>query len=105
MAEMIIEKLFSAYYNNPKLLHRGTLRKFYIAMRQSTNQVIDFNDGSRDEVDKEIKRILDTNLSEMTPEEQGIYRLKKKLLVRTIADYISGMTDSYAINEYHSLYQ
>lgn len=28
----------------------------------------------------------------------------KPFLMRTICDYISGMTDSYAINEFHNLY-
>ena len=97
--------LFSAYYNNPKLLHRGTLRKVYIDIRQSTDQVIDFIDGDRGEVDKELKKIIATDPNELPPAERDIYRTKNKIMVRAIADYISGMTDSYAINEYHSLFQ
>lgn len=104
-AATIIQKLFSAYYNNPKLLHRGTLRKVYIDIRQSTDQVIDFIDGDRGEVDKELKKIIATDPNELPPAERDIYRTKNKIMVRAIADYISGMTDSYAINEYHSLFQ
>lgn len=104
MAATIVEKLFSAYYNNPRLLHKGTLRKIYIETRQSTNEIIDFINGDRSEVDKEIKKIVATDLEEMDISERKIYAVKKKILVRAIADYISGMTDSYAINEYHLLY-
>ena len=75
-------------------------------MRQYTNSVIDFIEGDRDEVNKEIKRIVDTDLSEAEDAEyREEYLQKKKVLVRAIADYISGMTDSYAVNEYNSLFQ
>ncbi|MBE5968258.1 MAG: hypothetical protein E7255_15095 [Lachnospiraceae bacterium] len=102
---MIISGLFKAYYNNPKLLHKGTLRKIYVAMRQSTNEVIDFLEGDLEEVRNEIKRIVDTDLSKMEGNKKQEYIQKKKILVRAIADYISGMTDSYAINEYNEIYQ
>ncbi len=104
-AAMIVTGLFKAYYNNPKLLHRGTLRKIYLDMRQTTSEVIDFLDGDREEVKKEIEKIVNTDLSNMEPTRQQEYRQKKKILVRAIADYISGMTDSYAINEYNAIYQ
>ena len=103
--DIIITQLFQAYYNNPKLLHKGTLRKIYINMRQHTNHVIDFIEGDRDEVKEEIKKIVDTNLLNLDETEREEYLQKKKILVRAIADYISGMTDSYALNEYHSLFQ
>lgn len=104
-AERIIVGLFTAYYNNPKLLHQGTLRKIYIEMRKDTDNVIDFINGDLDEVRKEINLIINEDLSKMDESIQKEYEQKKKILVRAIVDYISGMTDSYAINEYNSIYK
>lgn len=104
---IIVEALFRAYYNNPRLLHKGTLKRMYIEMREYADKVnvIDFIEGDRDEVNKEIESIVDRDLSQIdNPEEKKEYLYKKKVLVRAIADYISGMTDSYAVNEYNSLF-
>lgn len=104
---IIVEALFRAYYNNPRLLHKGTLKRMYIEMREYADKVnvIDFIEGDRDEVNKEIERIVDRDLSQIDNlEEKEEYLYKKKVLVRAIADYISGMTDSYAVNEYNSLF-
>lgn len=104
---IIVEALFRAYYNNPRILHKGTLKRMYIEMREHADKVnvIDFIEGDRDEVNKEIKKIVDRDLSQIdNPEEKKEYLYKKKVLVRAIADYISGMTDSYAVNEYNSLF-
>ncbi len=104
---IIVEALFRAYYNNPRLLHKSTLKRMYIEMRrhEKKGNVIDFIEGDRDEVNKEIKRIVDRDLSQIEgAEEREEYLHKKKVLVRAIADYISGMTDSYAVNEYSSLF-
>lgn len=95
-AEQIVCGLFKAYYNNPRLLHTSTLRRLYVEMRKDTIDVIDFLNGDRDVVDKEINKIINDNTS--------AYINKRKILVRTIADYIAGMTDSYAINEYKKIY-
>ncbi|MEG1470729.1 MAG: dNTP triphosphohydrolase [Anaerovoracaceae bacterium] len=107
-AEVIITKLFKAYYNNPKLLHRGTLRKNYIdQLRHEDNRIslraIDLENGNIKVVRNEIKRITqDAIKSEMTDEEIEILE-KRKILVRNIVDYLAGMTDSYAINEYEKI--
>ncbi|WP_334124697.1 hypothetical protein, partial [Phascolarctobacterium faecium] len=95
-AEQIVCGLFKAYYNNPRLLHTSTLRRLYVEMRKDTIDVIDFLNGDRDVVDKEINKIINDNTS--------AYINKRKILVRTIADYIAGMIDSYAINEYKKIY-
>lgn len=95
-AEQIVCGLFKAYYNNPRLLHTSTLRRLYVEMRKDTIDVIDFLNGDRDVVDKEINKIINDNTF--------AYINKRKILVRTVADYIAGMTDSYAINEYKKIY-
>lgn len=112
----IVEGLFKAYYNNPCLLHKGTKRKIYIEIRKSgIKNVVDFELGNRDAIRQEIEKISFGNLKEISdnseektnPNELQIessereeYKVKRRILVRCICDYISGMTDTYAINEY-----
>ena len=75
-------------------------------MRQYTSNVIDFLEGDLNEVNKEIERIVNTDLETIENESiKNEYENKKKVLVRAIADYISGMTDSYAMNEYTKLFK
>lgn len=107
-AAMIVESLFRAYYNNPKLLHKGTLQRLYIEMRKASSEVIDFKNGDRKLIKDELTAITTKNICDdekkRTPEENEYWE-KRKLLVRAIVDYISGMTDNYAINEYNLIYR
>lgn len=107
-ASMIIESLFRAYYNNPKLLHRGTLERLYIEIRKESSEVIDFKNGDHNLVRDELHKISNADLDEIkeieNEEVQKEYLFKRKILVRNIIDYIAGMTDSYAINEYNSIF-
>lgn len=59
-AETIVKGLFKAYYNNPKLLHKGTLRRMYIEMRKYTTNVVDFETGNHIAVKEELSRITKT---------------------------------------------
>lgn len=101
---VIVAGLFKAYYNNPRLIHRGTQRRIYTETRRFTQNVVDFELGNHNVIDDEIKKITAVDLADenndMTSELKEEYRLKRKILVRNICDYISGMTDTYAINEY-----
>lgn len=106
-AEMIVEALFKAYYNNSKLLHKGTLQRISIEMRKVSSEVIDFTNGDNELIKEEFKKIktIDIGVDEMTrTPEQKEYWQKRKILVRNIVDYISGMTDNYALNEYNLIY-
>jgi len=110
-AEQIVSGLFHAYYNNPKLLHKGTLRRIFIETNSKCENAIDFQNGDHTVVKKEIERIVKANLKELfndgfiSESEKNNYEQKRKILVRSIADFISGMTDSYAINEYRKIFQ
>jgi dGTPase len=74
-------------------------------MRKHDSEVIDFINGDLDLVRDELERIINADISDMaTPEMKEQYSIKKKLLVRAICDYISGMTDSYAYNEHRAIY-
>ena len=99
----IVKGLFCSYYNNPRLLHKGTLRKIYIDQLKCDNpevagNAIDWANGNISVVTQEINKIHE--LSENIDSE---YFIKKKILIRNIVDYISGMTDSYACHEYERL--
>lgn len=96
-SSVIIESLFNAYYNNPKLLHNGTKRKIYndFIKYQGIDNIVDLVEGSPNAVRKEFDCIFKAIDKE--------YKLKQKILIRDICDYISGMTDSYAIIEYNKI--
>lgn len=105
-AKIIIKSLFDAYYNNPRLLHFGTKNKLYIDFINEKNtsrkikSIIDLTEGNAESIKTEFKRIIETSGNYNDKDE---YFIKKKILIRTICDYISGMTDSYAIEEYKKI--
>ena len=45
-ADTIITGLFKAYYNNPRLLHSGTLKRITNELKKMTNNVIDFQNSN-----------------------------------------------------------
>ncbi len=103
----IVAGLFKAYYRNPRLIHRGTQRRIYAETRLHTKNVVDFELGDHNVIRDEIHKITMADLSDdsddLTPELKEEYKLKRKILVRNICDYIAGMTDTYAINEYRRI--
>lgn len=140
-AQRVVSSLFDLYYENPRLLHDGTLQRIYIKMRQITDNVIHFQEGDISLVNEEWERIKDPNtsprlidlnnrfpdtdfsrydsvqdfLDSLEDEEDqdyvtnyidecvAEYQQKKKILLLAICDFISGMTDTYALNEYRRL--
>ncbi len=97
-AEFIIRKLFNAFVSNPQQLPDKTLLYFFNTFLGNTyvnTAKIKYSDknligGLRGE----LKSNFDRNDS---PDY-------KHALLRTICDYISGMTDNYAYNQYEILY-
>lgn len=140
-AKRIVTALFRLYYDNPRLLHNGTLQRIYCEIRRFTDNIIHFQDGDISLVNKEWEKIKDpgksvniSDLGKAFPEIdfsayknvadfkkensqdekyrevinyiqliQDEYSKKNKILVFAICDFISGMTDSYAMNEYKKL--
>lgn len=100
----VVEALFTAYYNNPRLLHRGTQHRIMQDFRQITKNVFDFEEARPKDIEDEWKKIISAKASkddiDIVDEE---YCQKNKALVRNIADFIAGMTDSYALNEYNKV--
>ena len=102
-AETIVAGLFKAYYNNPKLLHKGTLIRIMNEFKRHTNNVIDFTNSNYEVVSDELNSIVNADLNntlQFNGKKKTEYVYKRRMLVRAICDYISGMTDSYAISEY-----
>lgn len=141
-AKRVVTQLFNMYYENPRLLHDGTLQRIFIEMKKKTSNVIHFQDGDIALVNDEWKRIknpdkaaslrdirewfpdtdfsqyedVDAFISGLDPESAEYVKVsryqsqvrdeyveKKKILVCGICDFISGMTDTYALNEYRKL--
>lgn len=102
-AETIVAGLFKAYYNNPKLLHKGTLIRIMNEFKRQTYNVIDFTNSNYVVVGDELNIIVNADLrdsSQFDDNKKKEYVYKRRMIVRAICDYISGMTDSYAISEY-----
>lgn len=95
-AEFIIRKLFEAFVNNPQQMPDKTIIFFY-------NNFF----GSDSEELKKIKKVKDIGGLrgdlKINFERNSTYPYRWALL-RTICDYIAGMTDNYAYNQYELLY-
>lgn len=102
-AATIVSGLFKAYYNNPRLLHKGTQRRIYIDTRKITQNVIDFEYGNHKIISDEIELITKQDLNDSHFSMKEEYKGKRKILVRNICDFIAGMTDTYALNEFRKI--
>lgn len=103
-SSVIIQSLFNAYYDNPWLLHTGTKRKImkdFINSKDKINDVIDLNEGSQNAIRQEYNNIHKAD--ELDEDLAHEYKLKRKILVRDICDYIAGMTDTYANAQYEKI--
>lgn len=123
-ASMIVQKLFEKYYKNPRLLHSGTVHKIFLETlnhpnREVSNSAIYLSDAGVELVNKEIEEITSKQLDEklileyidtrsdpvtsVRDEKDIVIFEKRRILIRAITDYIAGMTDGYALEEYEKL--
>lgn len=120
-ASMIVQSLFERYYKNPRLLHSGTVHKIFVETlnhpnKAVSNSAINLSDGNIDLVNEEIKEMTTAafenekmileywdNLDYSRCEKEIIIFEKRRILIRAITDYIAGMTDGYALEEYEKL--
>ncbi len=58
----IVSSLFKAYYNDPRLLHKGTQRRIYAETRRFTQNVVDFEFGNHAVIRDEIQKITKADL-------------------------------------------
>lgn len=100
-ASRVIKRLFEIYYHNPRLLHINTLQKLSIEIKKKTGKSIDFVDEDTQKIEKEFKRLTEDAVWSLESNRRENWE-EHRILVRVIVDYIAGMTDSYARNEYKS---
>ncbi len=105
-ASNIVYSLFKIYYKNPMLLHDGTLRRLYkYYLDNGIKDVFEFRESQPKLMNQEWSRITSNPIKCDDVNNREMIIKKRKLLVRTICDYIAGMTDSYAIKEYEKHYK
>ena len=101
-ADFLIRRLFKAYISNPQQLPDNTIRimmKTYRDYRQSKGygnvaySNVDFDEIPIGEIRKHLAKL----------QTRGRFSFRA-IMLRTICDYISGMTDRIAISEYQNLY-
>lgn len=96
----IIRKLFKAYLANPQQLRDKTIISLYEQYSSNVPKGLNFtNNDNRARSIGVLRNFLDTNRASYSTDDHF-----KTYLLRTICDYISGMTDAFAIQEYHRLY-
>jgi dGTPase len=81
-AQLVLTTLFGAYYRNPRLLPDDVLLRY------------------RDLAG--VPYLRDIPLKRLDSEIAASYH-RKPLFLRSIADHLAGMTDSYALAEYDTL--
>lgn len=119
-ASQVVRTLFEKYYGNPRLLHSGTVHKIFVETLSHSNDLVsnsafNLNDGkiktvndeiqqlTQDEFDSEVVMEYLKDKSKYNDNESVIIFEKRKILIRCIVDYIAGMTDGYAIEEFNKL--
>ena len=119
-ADAVIKKLFQKYYSNPRLLPEGMLHKIFLEMLKHkngavSNSAINLNDGDVKLISKELEEITLAQIDEnkvleclknntfVSEENDIVVFEKRKILVHVITDYIAGMTDGYALEEFEKL--
>lgn len=99
-AVYIINKLFKAYYSNPLQLPDNTLRRIDREIKQIDSNWVNIRKGKKQKVDKQIKTCQGI---EMTGNDKKD-NLKQRKFIRGIIDFIAGMTDNFAKNQFEKLY-
>ncbi|UYP00561.1 hypothetical protein OF820_02495 [Oceanotoga sp. DSM 15011] len=109
--DYIIRKLFKAYITNIQQLPDSTLYSFLCNLKDYKKEKY-----NSEILEKSKDYILDNKNSKENKMNSNMGKIRTKIknqelsdyeysvLLRTIADYISGMTDNYAEEEYKKLY-
>ena len=107
----IIKNLFEAYNTNPQQLPDSALKNLYKILKEDNFK---FKEHTIEENDQDFFNIESDELRDVIADavsrirfndpEKGMDKRRDILIMRIICDYIAGMTDNFAINEYKKLY-
>lgn len=98
---LIIEELFNEYYNNPRLLPDNTINRIIREIKMLTRNYTNLRRGSINKIKEEIKILKGKKKNG----NQELIKTKEKIYIRGIADFIAGMTDNFAKEQYKKLFQ
>lgn len=121
LGSYIITKLFEAYTHNPQQLRDKTIDKLFKNIHDKESDLKQILRGDIEDDEKEyIENVLEKfdkvkNVGDkrdfisdlhykILKHDFTIENIYKNALMRTICDYISGMTDNFAIKDHKSLY-
>ena len=102
VGQHIIKELFKAYIISPQQLPDKTIVKLFHNLKKGNEEYININDLEKLKVG-ELRNIL-FNYHYNRKKNINVYNYYKVTLLRTVCDYIAGMTDKYAIEQHRKLY-
>lgn len=107
----IIKNLFEAYNTNPQQLPDSALKNLYKILKEDKfefkKHIIRSDDQDFFDIESdELREVISDAVSKIrrNNEKKLIDKRRQILIMRVICDYIAGMTDNFAINEYNKLY-
>ena len=123
LGSYVIGKLFEAYTHNPQQLSDKTIESLYNNIKIKEDELRNIQNESKgdktlinsilinlinaDNIGKKRDFISDLHykiIQKDSEESDKIESIYKNALLRTICDYISGMTDKFALEDHKSLY-
>ena len=123
LGSYVIGKLFEAYTHNPQQLSDKTIESLYNNIKTKEDELRNIQNESKgdktlinsilinlinaDNIGKKRDFISDLHykiIQKDSEESDKIESIYKNALLRTICDYISGMTDKFALEDHKSLY-
>jgi dGTPase len=99
-AKYIIRKLFDAYYTNPLQLPDNTLKRIDREIKRFDKSWENIRTGKN----KTVKKQLDICNGSENSFNSAQDNLKQDIFIRTILDFIAGMTDDFANGQFNKLY-
>lgn len=108
----IITKIFHSYYHTPTQLPNHCVKEYMLACAEAKEKAVIIKSIEKEGIgplrkkfEKEMEEIKKKNIGGKMDETQQMNIEKKKMiLIRTICNHISGMTDAYAQKVYKDLY-
>ncbi|WP_313126504.1 dGTP triphosphohydrolase [Proteiniclasticum ruminis] len=112
-ADYIIRQLFKAYLTNPQQLPDKTVIKVYESIKLRYEELM--KESDREERDESIDKIIkESTVNDKILFYEARQRVEKlmvhrnsvidEIILRTVCDFIAGMTDQFALDQFDRLY-